>query len=90
MIYILLILSVIIIINIVMLAYIFHIVMKLCEIFVRTDRTYDIVNKWAIYYVCKESCNGNNAPFDFIFPNDREIIEEEMKQDKCHIDNKKE
>lgn len=84
MIYVLL--SVMIIINTVTLIYVWDIVMDLCTIFARTDRTYDIVNKWAIYYVSKESCNGNNAPFDFIFPNDREIIEEKLKQDKCHID----
>lgn len=68
----------------------YDMMMDLCHIMVRVDRTYDIVNNWAIYYVCEESCNGNNAPFDFIFPDDREIIEEQMRQDKCHIDNKKE
>jgi hypothetical protein len=54
------------------------------------DRTYDIVNKWAIYYVCEEWDKGNNKPIDFIFPNDREDIEEKIKQEECHIDNEKE
>lgn len=88
MIYILL--SVMIIINTVTLIYVWDVVMDLCSIMVRVDRTYDIVNKWAIYYVCEEHGKGNNNPFDFIFPNDREEIEEQMKQDKCHIDNEKE
>ena len=88
MIYVLLI--VIISINIVTLVYVWDVVMDLCSIFSRVDRTYDIVNKWSIYYVSKESCNGNNEPFDFIFPNDREDIEEQMRQEECHIDNEKE
>ena len=87
MIYVLLI--VIISINIVTLVYVWDIVMDLCSIFSRVDRTYDIVNKWAIYYVCEEHGKGNNNPFDFIFPDDREEIEEKIKQDKCHIDNEK-
>ena len=88
MIYVLL--GVILIILICVLFLLYEIQMELIPIEVRTDITKDIVTNWAIYYVCKEACNGNNVPFDFIFPNDREIIEKEMKQDKCHIDNKKE
>ncbi len=68
----------------------FDIQMTLCSISVRTERTYDIVSKWAIYYVCEESCKGNNKPFDYIFPDDRKTIEEQMRQEKCHIDNEKE
>lgn len=64
--------------------------MDLCTISVHTERTYDILSKWAIYYVCEEHGKGNNNPFDFIFPNDREEIERKIKQDKCHIDNEKE
>lgn len=81
----------IIIIAIICILYLlFDIQMMLCSIFARTERTYDIVNKWAIYYVCEEHSKGNNNPFDFIFPNDREEIEEQMKQEECHIDNEKE
>ena len=68
----------------------YDIQMKLIEIEVRTTITKDIVTNWAIHYVVEEWNKGNNAPFDFIFPNDREIIEEKMRQDKCHIDNEKE
>lgn len=68
----------------------FDIQMKLIGIEVRTTITKDIVTNWAIHYVIEEWNKGNNAPFDFIFPNDREIIEEKIKQDKCHIDNEKE
>lgn len=88
MIYVLL--SAMIIINTVTLIYVWDIVMDLCHIIARTDRTYDIVNKSAIYYVCEEWDKGNNKPIDFIFPNDREDIEEKMKQEECHIDNEKE
>lgn len=81
----------IIIIAIICILYLlFDIQMMLCSIFARTERTYDIVNKWAIYYVCEEHSKGNNNPFDFIFPNDREEIEEQMRQEECHIDNEKE
>ena len=68
----------------------FNIQMKLIEIEVRTTITKDIVTKWAIHYVVEEWNKGNNAPFDFIFPNDREMMEEKMRQEKCHIDNEKE
>ena len=68
----------------------YDIQMKLIEIEVRTTITKDIVTNWAIHYVVEEWNKGNNTPFDFIFPNDREIIEEKMRQDKCHIDNEKE
>lgn len=88
MIYVLL--SVMIIINTVTLIYVWDIVMDLCHIMARVDRTYDIVNKWAIYYVCEEWDKGNTKPIDFIFPNDREDIEEKIKQEECHIDNEKE
>lgn len=52
--------------------------MDLCSIMVHTERTYDVLLKWAIYYVCKEHQKGNNEPFDYIFPNDREEIEQNM------------
>ena len=68
----------------------YSIMMDLCHIMAHTERTYDIVNKWAIYYVCEEWDKGNNKPIDFIFPNDREDIEEKIKQEECHIDNEKE
>lgn len=68
----------------------FDIQMKLIEIEVKTTTTRDIVTKWAIYYVTEEWHKGNNVPFDFIFPNDRKIVEEQMRQEKCHIDNEKE
>lgn len=68
----------------------FDIQMKLIDIEVRTTITKDIVSNWAIYYVCEEWNKGNNAPFDFIFPNDREKMEEKMRQEECHIDNEKE
>lgn len=81
----------IIIIAIICILYLlFDIQMELCSIFARTERTYDIVNKWAIYYVCEEWNKGNTKPIDFIFPNDREEIEEQMRQEECHIDNEKE
>lgn len=67
-----------------------NIQMDLCHIMAHTERTYDILLKWATYYVVSEYQKGNNEPFDYIFPNDREKIEEQIKQDKCHIDNKKE
>ena len=70
MIYVLL--GVIFIILICVLFLLYEIQMKLIDIDVKTTTTRNIVTNWAIYYVCKESCNGNNAPFDFIFPNDRE------------------
>lgn len=60
--------------------------MDLCSIMAHTERTYDVLLKWATYYVVLEYQKGNNEPFDYIFPNDREKIE----QDKCHIDNEKE
>jgi len=60
--------------------------MKLIEIEVKTSRTKDIVTKWATHYVIEEWNKGNNAPFDFIFPNNREIIEERMRQEERHID----
>lgn len=68
----------------------YSMMMDFCSLMAKVERTYDIVNKWAIYYVCEEWDKGNNKPFDFIFPNDREIIEEKMKQDECHIDSEKE
>ena len=40
--------------------------------------------------MCEEHGKVNNNPFDFIFPNDREDIEEKIKQEECHIDNEKE
>ena len=64
--------------------------MDLCSIMAHTERTYDILLKWATYYVVLEYKKGNNEPFDYIFPNDREKIEQDMRQDKCHIDNEKE
>ena len=88
MIYVLLGIVLIVCIYIVFLLY--DIQMELIEIKVRINRTNDIVTNCAIYYVCEEWNKGNNAPFDFIFPHDREIIEEQMRQEECHIDNKKE
>ena len=61
-----------------------------CRIMARVDRVYDIVNRWAIYYVTEQYTDGNNAPFDSIFPHYREEMENEMKQKECHIDNKEE
>ena len=64
----------------------YDIEMELIEIKVGTTITKNIVTNWAIYYVIEEWHKGNNVPFDFIFPNDREIMEEQMKQEECHID----
>ena len=64
--------------------------MDLCSIMAHTERTYDILLKWATYYVVLEYQKGNNEPFDYIFPNDREKMEKQTEQDKCHIDNEKE
>ena len=69
---------------------VWDILMDLCSVRAHTERTYDILLRWVIYYVVSEHQKGNNEPFDHIFPNDREKIEEQMKQDKCHIDNEKE
>lgn len=88
MIYVLLGIVLIVCICIVFLLY--KIQMKLIEINVRTTTTRNIVTNWAIYYVLEEYHKGNNAPFDLIFPNDREMMEKQMKQEECHIDNKKE
>lgn len=52
--------------------------MDLCSIMAHTERTYDILLKWATYYVVSEYQKGNNEPFDYIFPNDREKIEQDM------------
>ena len=52
--------------------------MDLCSIMAHTERTYDILLKWATYYVVLEYQKGNNEPFDYIFPNDREKIEQNM------------
>ena len=80
----------IIIVAIVCILYLlFDIQMMLCTILSKTERTYDIVNRWAIHYVVEEWDKGNNRPFDFIFPNDRVEIEEKTKQEKCHVDNEK-
>ena len=64
--------------------------MDLCSIMAHTERTYDILLKWATYYVVSEYQKGNNEPFDYIFPNEREDMEKQIEQDKCHIDNEKE
>ena len=48
----------------------YDIQMELIEIKVRTSITKDIVTRWAINYVVEERDKGNNAPFDFIFPNE--------------------
>ena len=64
--------------------------MDLCSIMAHTERTYDILLKWATYYVVLEYKKGNNEPFDYIFPNEREDMEKQIEQDKCHIDNEKE
>lgn len=88
MIYVLL--GIILIILICVLFLLYEIQMKLIDIDVRTITIRNIVTNWAIYYVLEEYHKGNNAPFDLIFPNDREIMEEQMRQEKCHIDNKKE
>lgn len=68
----------------------YNIMIDFCRLMARVERTYDIVSNWAIYYVSKESVDGNNAPFDSIFPHYREEIEKEMKQEECHIDNTEE
>ena len=52
--------------------------MDLYTIMAHTERTYDILLKWATYYVVLEYKKGNNEPFDYIFPNDREKIEQDM------------
>lgn len=83
-------LLIVIILLISLLYFTYNMMMDLCHIMAQVERTYDIVTKWAIYYVCEEHSKGNNNPFDFIFPNDREEMENQMKQDKCHIDNEKE
>lgn len=83
-------LGIVLIICICIVFLLYDIQMKLIEIKVKTSITKDIVTNCAIYYVCEEWNKGNNAPFDFIFPHDREIIEEQMRQEECHIDNKKE
>ena len=53
--------------------------MDLCSIMAHTERTYDILLKWATYYVVSEYQKGNNEPFDEIFPNNREKIEQDMQ-----------
>lgn len=53
--------------------------MDLCSIMAHTERTYDILLKWATYYVVLEYQKGNNEPFDEIFPNNREKIEQDMQ-----------
>lgn len=88
MIYVLLGIVLIVCICIVFLLY--DIQMKLIETNVKTTTTRNIVTNCAIYYVLEEYHKGNNAPFDLIFPNDREIMEEQMRQEECHVDNKKE
>ena len=88
MIYVLLGIVLIVCICIVFLLY--DVQMKLIEINVKTITTRNIVTNWAIYYVLEEYHKGNNEPFDLIFPNDREEMEKLMRQEECHIDNKKE
>ena len=58
--------------------------MDLCSIMAHTERTYDILLKWATYYVVSEYQKGNNEPFDQIFPNYREKTEKDM----ANADNK--
>lgn len=53
--------------------------MDLCHIIAHTERTYDILLKWATYYVVSEYQKGNNEPFDEIFPNNRKKIEQDMQ-----------
>ena len=53
--------------------------MDLCSIMAHTERTYDILLKWASYYVVSEYQKGNNEPFDEIFPNNREKIEQDIQ-----------
>ena len=53
--------------------------MDLCTIMAHTERTYDLLLRWVIYYVKLEYKNGNNEPFDYIFPNDREEMEKDME-----------
>ena len=78
MVYILL--GIIFIILICVLFLLYDIQMKLIDIDVKTTTTRNIVTNWAIYYVCEECYKGNNSPFDFIFPNDREEIEKLMNE----------
>lgn len=61
-----------------------NIQMDLCSIMAHTERIYDILLKWATYYVVLEYKKGNNEPFDYIFPNDREKMEQYM----ANADNK--
>ena len=61
-----------------------NIEMDLCTIHAHTKRTYDILLKWATYYVVSEYQKGNNEPFDQIFPNYREKTEKDM----ANADNK--
>ena len=63
----------------------YNMMMDFCHLMAKVDRAYDIVNKWAIYYVSEQWANGNNAPFDFIFPNDREEMEKELNNDNKEI-----
>ena len=78
MIYVLLGIVLIVCICIVFLLY--DVQMKLIEINVKTITTRNIVTNWAIYYVLEEYHKGNNAPFVLIFPNVREIMEEQMNE----------
>ena len=70
---------------------IFHIYMTysmmidFCRLMARVERTYDIVSNWAIYYVTEQYADGNNAPFDSIFPNYREEMEKELNHDNKEI-----
>ena len=68
----------------------YNLMIDFCRLMARVERTYNIVSNWAIYYVTEQYTDGNNAPFDSIFPHYREEMEKKMKQEECHIDNKEE
>lgn len=50
-----------------------------------SQRAYEIILNWAIYYASEEHHKGNDMPFKFIFP------EYKMKDsDECHVDKEQE
>ena len=74
-------LGIILIICLLILIYVIHISMDLCSIMAHTERTYDIITRWAIFNVIEEHHKGNNSLWDFIFPDDREKIEKKMNNE---------
>lgn len=52
---------------------------------VYSQRAYEIILNWAIYYASEEHHKGNDLAFEFIFPDYK------MKDnDACHVDKEKE